>query len=58
MNGEIRYEKKLDIKKVDTPLKGLQIYHIYLTNHQELQENKTPSNKTMIPIEGKDNHIE
>jgi hypothetical protein len=53
MNGEIRdREKTMRIfKKADTPiLKGLQIYHNYIREHQGLQEKKTPAEKCGIQI--------
>jgi hypothetical protein len=41
------------LKKVNTPiLRGLQIYHNYIRNHQGVQENKTPAEKAGIEIEG------
>jgi putative transposase len=55
MNGEIRDREKTmrSLRNVDTPiLKGLQIYHNYIRNHQGLQENKTPAEKAGIQIEG------
>jgi hypothetical protein len=55
MNGEIRDREKTmrSLKKVDTPiLKGLQIYHNYIRNHQGLQEKMTPAEKAGIQIEG------
>jgi hypothetical protein len=43
------------LKKVDTPiLKGLQIYHNYIRNHQGLQENKTPAERAGIQVEDND----
>jgi len=55
MNGEIRDREKTmrSLKKVDTPiLKGMQIYHNYIREHQGLQKNMTPAEKTGIQIEG------
>ena len=50
MNGEIR-DRDMTIrglKKVDTPiLKGCQIYHNYIREHQALKE-KTPAEKYRI----------
>ena len=55
MNGEIRDKEKTmrSLKKVDTPiLKGMQIYHNYIREHQGLQERMTPAEKCRIEIEG------
>jgi hypothetical protein len=54
MNGEIRDREKTmrSLKKLDRPiLKGLQIYHNYIREHQGLQEKKTPVEKCRIQIE-------
>ena len=56
INGEIRDREKTmrSLKKVDTPiLKGMQIYHNYIREHQGLQEKMTPVEKCGIQIEGK-----
>jgi len=53
MNGEIRYREKTmrGLKKVDTPiLKGCQIFHKYIREHQAL--GKTPAEKCWIEIQG------
>jgi putative transposase len=53
MNGEIRDREKTmrGIKKVDTPiLKGCQIFHNYIREHQALD--KTPAEKCGIKVEG------
>jgi putative transposase len=55
MNGEVRGREKTirGLKKVDTPiLKGMQIYHNYIRQHQGLQEKMTPAEKCGIQIEG------
>ncbi|MER5174602.1 MAG: DDE-type integrase/transposase/recombinase [Candidatus Nitrosocosmicus sp.] len=54
LNGTIRDREKTmkGLKKVDTPiLKGCQIYHNYIREHQALK-GKTPSEKCGIEIEG------
>jgi putative transposase len=53
MNGEIRDREKTmrGLKKMNTPiLKGCQIYHNYIREHQAL--GKTPAEKCGIEIEG------
>jgi hypothetical protein len=41
------------LKKTDIPiLKGMQIYHHHIREHQGLEENKTPAEKAGIQIEG------
>ncbi len=55
LNGTIRDREKTmrSLKKVDTPiLKGMQIYHNYIREHQALKEQKTPAEKCGIEIEG------
>ena len=55
LNSTIRDREKTmrGLKKVDTPiLKGMQIYHNYIREHQALKEKKTPSEKCGIEIEG------
>jgi putative transposase len=55
LNGTIRDREKTmrSLKKADTPiLKGMQIYHNYIREHQGLEENKTPAEKAGIKIEG------
>ena len=55
LNGEIRDREKTmrSLKKVDTPiLKGMQIYHNYIREHQGLKDKKTPAEKCGIEIEG------
>jgi putative transposase len=54
MNGEIRDREKTmrGLKKVDTPiLKGCQIFHNYIREHQALGK-KTPAEKCGIEIQG------
>jgi putative transposase len=54
MNGEIRDREKTTrgLKKIDTPiLKGCQIFHNYIREHQALGK-KTPAEKFRIEIEG------
>jgi putative transposase len=54
MNGEIRDREKTmrGLKKVDTPiLKGYQIFHNYIREHQALGK-KTPAQKCGIEIQG------
>lgn len=56
MNGEIRDREKVmrGLKKKETPiLKGYQIYHNYIREHEALQ-GKTPAEIAGIKIEGKD----
>ncbi len=53
MNGEVRDREKTmrGLKKVDTPiLKGYQIYHNYIREHQGI--GKTPAEKYGIIVEG------
>jgi putative transposase len=53
MNGEIRDREKTmrGLKKVDTPiLKGCQIFHNYIREHQAL--GKTPAEECGIEIQG------
>ncbi|MDN5868284.1 MAG: DDE-type integrase/transposase/recombinase [Candidatus Nitrosocosmicus sp.] len=55
MNGEIRDREKTmrGLKKMDTPiLKGYQIYHNYIREHEALK-GQTPAEKCGIKIEGK-----
>ncbi len=55
LNGTIRDREKTmrRFKKVDTPiLKGCQIYHNYIREHQGLKEKKTPFEKCGIDIQG------
>ncbi len=55
LNGEIRDREKVmrGLKKTDTPiLKGLQIYHNYIREHEGLN-GKTPSEACGIEIKGK-----
>jgi putative transposase len=41
------------LKKANTPiLKGMQIYHNYIREHQGLDEKNTPAEKAGIQIEG------
>lgn len=54
MNGEIKDREKTmrGLKKVDTPiLKGIQIYHNYIRQHEGLN-NKTPAEVSGITIQG------
>lgn len=54
LNGSIRDREKTmrSLKKADTPiLKGVQIYHNYIREHQTLK-GKTPAEKCGIIIEG------
>ncbi len=54
MNGEIRDREKTmrGLKKADTPiLKGCQIFHNYIREHQALK-GRTPAEKCRIEIEG------
>ncbi len=54
LNGSIRDREKTmrSFKKMDTPiLKGIQIYHNYIREHQGLG-GKTPAEKCGILIEG------
>lgn len=54
LNGEIRDREKTmrSLKKMDTPiLKGVQIYHNYIREHQGLG-GKTPAEKRGIEIDG------
>jgi putative transposase len=56
LNGEVRDREKVTrgLKKVDSPLlKGYQIYHNYIREHEGLN-GKTPAEKCGIKIEGKD----
>jgi hypothetical protein len=56
MNGEIRDREKVTrgLKKVDSPLlKGYQIYHNYIREHEGLN-GQTPAEKCGIKIEGND----
>jgi putative transposase len=49
LNGEIRDREKTmrSLKKVDMPiLKGMQIYHNYIREHQGLKDKETPAEKT------------
>jgi hypothetical protein len=60
MNDEIRDRERImaGLKKVDTPiLKGMQIYHNYIREHQGLQENKTPAERAGIQVEGENKWI-
>ena len=55
LNGEIRDREKTmrSLKKVDTPiLKGMQIFHNYIREHQGLKDKKTPAEKCGIEIQG------
>jgi len=55
LNGQIRDRAKTtrSIKKVNTPiLKGMQIYHNYIREHQGLKDKKTPAERCGIKIEG------
>jgi putative transposase len=56
MNGEVRDREKvtMGLKKVHSPLlKGIQIYHNYIREHDGLN-GQTPAEKCGIKIEGKD----
>ena len=56
MNGEVRDREKVTrgLKKVDSPLlKGIQIYHNYIREHEGLN-GQTPAEKCGIKIEGND----
>ena len=56
MNGEVRDREKVTrgLKKVDSPLlKGIQIYHNYIREHDGLN-GQTPAEKCGIKIEGND----
>lgn len=56
MNGEVRDREKVTrgLKKVDSPLlKGYQIYHNYIREHESLN-GQTPAEKCGIKIEGND----
>jgi transposase-like protein len=56
LNGEVRDREKVTrgLKKVDSPLlKGYQIYHNYIREHEGLK-GKTPAEKCGIKIEGND----
>jgi putative transposase len=53
MNGEIRDREKTmrGLKKIDSPiLKGCQIFHNYIREHQALDN--TPAEKCGIKVEG------
>jgi transposase-like protein len=55
LNGEIRDREKTmrGLKKMDTPiLKGFQIYHNYIREHEALK-GQTPAEKCGIKVEGK-----
>ena len=55
LNGEIRQREKTMrwLKRKDTPiLKGYQIYHNYIREHEGL-DGKTPAEACGIKIEGK-----
>ncbi len=55
LNGTIRDREKTmrSLKKVDTPiLKGMQIYHNYIREHQGLKGKKTPAETCGIEIKG------
>jgi len=55
LNGEIRDREKVmrGLKKKDTPiLKGYQIFHNYIREHEGL-EGKTPAEACGIKVEGK-----
>jgi hypothetical protein len=55
LNGEIRDREKTmkGLKKMDTPiLKGIQIYHNYIREHEALQ-GKTPAEACGIKVHGK-----
>jgi len=59
LNGEIRDREKTmrGLKKIDTPiLKGYQIYHNYVREHEALN-GQTPADKCGIRIEGKNKWI-
>lgn len=54
MNGEVRDREKTmrGLKKMDTPiLKGHQLYHNYIREHEALQ-GMTPADKCGIKVEG------
>ena len=56
LNGEVRDREKVTrgLKKVDSPLlKGYQIYHNYIREHEGLN-GQTPAEKCGIKIEGND----
>ena len=58
LNGEIRAREKVmrGLKK-DTPiLKGYQIFHNYIREHEGL-DGKTPADACGIEVEGKNNRI-
>jgi hypothetical protein len=59
MNGEVRDREKTmrGLKKMDTHiLKGYQLYHNYIREHEALDGN-TPADKCGIKIEGKNKWI-
>ena len=58
LNGTIRDREKTmrSLKKVDTPiLKGMQIYHNYIREHQALKEKKTPAENVVLRLREKTN---